>query len=274
MGRYNLESLNIRSDPLSESPLPAPRPLEPRKAAVIVGASTGIGAALARRLAQEGYALGLVSRNQERLRTLCDEINGDGAPRALAYAHDVKNTAEAPGLLQKIAADLGGLDLFVYNAGVQFPSRADAFSAEQDLEVFRVNVLGALAWLNPVAERFQRTGAGHIVGIGSIAGDRGRRALPAYAASKAALHTYLEGLRNRLTRHGVTVTTIKPGQVDTQLLKNAEQVRGPISPEQAADLIWRAIRKKKQTAYTPARWGLIGLIIRHIPSFVFRRLNV
>ncbi|MFQ5408742.1 MAG: SDR family NAD(P)-dependent oxidoreductase [Anaerolineales bacterium] len=258
---------------MPETQITPPRPLEPRKTAIIVGASSGIGAALARRLAREGYILGLVSRSADKLEALCAELNRNGAS-ALAFPHDVRDTAATPERLQQIVAELGGLDLFVYNAGTQFPSKLDVFSAEQDIAVFEVNVLGALAWINPVAERFQRAGAGHIVGIGSIAGDRGRRALPGYAASKAALHTYLEGLRNRLTRHGVTVTTIKPGQVDTALLKNAEKVRGPISPERAADLIWNAIRKRKQTAYTPARWALIGLVIRHIPSVVMRRLNL
>ncbi len=249
------------------------RPLEPQKTAIIIGASTGIGAALSRRLAHEGYSLGLVSRSADKLEALCTEINRNGT-RALAYPHDVKITDEAATLFQNIVGDLGQLDLFIYNAGTQFPSKPDVYDAAQDIEVFAVNVLGALAWLNPAAEYFERAGAGHLVGIGSIAGDRGRRALPGYTASKAALHTFLEGMRNRLDRYGVTVTTIKPGQVDTQLLKYAEKVRGPISPQMAADLIWRAIDKRKQTTYTPARWGLIGLVLRHIPSFIFRRMNL
>jgi short-subunit dehydrogenase len=140
--------------------------------------------------------------------------------------------------------------------------------------MFQVNLGGAAAWINPVARRFQQQHAGHIVGIGSIAGDRGRRGMPAYTASKAGMHAYLEGIRNRVWRDGVTVTTIKLGQVDTDMLKNAERRRNPITPERAADLIWRAIEQRRQTVYVPSWWRWVGLGIQHLPSFVFRRLNI
>ena len=139
--------------------------------------------------------------------------------------------------------------------------------------MIEVNVLGAIAWLNETAVRFERIGSGHIIGIGSIAGDRGRVGSPVYNTSKAALATYLEALRNRLSRHGVVVTTIKPGFVDTVLLENAPKTFWVISPADAAAQIYQAAVKGRQTVYVPARWGLVGLIIRHIPSFIFRRLN-
>ncbi len=249
----------------------AEQPLEARPKAVIVGASRGIGAALARRLAAEGYDLALVSRDGERLQALAGDLRGE-AGRVLTYTHDVHATEEVPALLQRIAAELGGLDLFIYNAGVMFPADPERYVVEEDLETLRVNTLGAVAWLNPVALRFRRAGHGHIVAIGSIAGDRGRRGNPAYAASKAALHAYLEGLRNRLARHGVTVTTIKPGQVRTEMLAHAERVVSPVTPEAAAEGIWRAIRARRQTAYVPGRWRWVSLVVRAIPSFIFRRL--
>jgi short-subunit dehydrogenase len=96
---------------------------------------------------------------------------------------------------------------------------------------------------------------------------------PVYNSSKAAFSTYLEALRNRLTRHGVTVTTIKPGFVDTVLLENAPKTFWVISPEEAAERIVKAARQKKQTVYIPARWRLVSLIIHHIPSFILRRLS-
>jgi len=98
--------------------------------------------------------------------------------------------------------------------------------------------------------------------------------MPAYTASKAGMHAYLEGMRNRLWRDGVTVTTIKLGQVDTDMLKNADRRRSPITPERAADLIWRVIRRRKQTVYVPWWWGPIGLAVRLLPSFIFRRLSL
>lgn len=245
-----------------------------RPKALLIGASSGIGAALARRLASEGFDLALVARRMPELEALCGELSQTHGIHALAYQHDVLETSAVPGLLESIARDLRGLDLFVYVSGVMFPHDPESYDTENDLFTLRVNTLGAIAWCNPVAQRFARAGQGQIVGLGSIAGDRGRRALPAYSASKAALETYLEALRNRVSRYGVTVTTIKAGQVETDMLKNAAAIRGPVSPDRAADLIWRAIRRRKQVVYIPGRWALIGWVVRNIPSFVFRRLNL
>jgi len=242
--------------------------------ALIVGASSGVGAALARRLAREGYALGLVARRIDRLQVLCDETTNNYYIRAFAYQHDVVHTAEVPALLDRIITDLGDLDLFIYCAGVLFPNDPTAYHAEQDQFILQVNLVGAAAWINPVAQRFQQKHAGHIVGIGSIAGDRGRRGMPAYTASKAGLHTYLEGMRNRLWRDGVAVTTIKLGQVETDMLQNADRKRRPISADRAAELIWHAIEQRKQTEYVPAWWRWIGLAVQHLPSCVFRRSNI
>jgi short-subunit dehydrogenase len=248
--------------------------LKSNRAALIVGASSGVGAALARRLSREGYALGLVARRSDSLQALCDEITSTHYTRAFAYQHDVVNTTEIPALLDKAIGDLGGLDLFIYCAGVLFPNDPAAYHASEDVFTLQVNLVGAAAWINPVAQRFQQKRAGHIVGIGSIAGDRGRRGMPAYTASKAGLHTYLEAMRNRVWRDGVTVTTIKLGQVETDMLQNADRKRNPISADRAAELIWQAIVQRKQTVYVPSWWHWIGLAVQHLPSFVFRRLNI
>jgi short-subunit dehydrogenase len=96
---------------------------------------------------------------------------------------------------------------------------------------------------------------------------------PAYNTSKAALTTYLEALRNRLTRKGVHVLTVKPGFVATEMLKNAPRTFWVISPEQAAKDIYAAMRARKQEIYTPARWGWLMFVIRNLPSFIFRRLK-
>ncbi len=238
--------------------------------ALIIGASSGVGAALAKRLSREGYALGLVARRIERLEALRAELSTP----AFVYQHDVLNTAEVPALLQAILADLGQIDLFVYNSGIMFPNNPTVYHADQDQLVLQVNLVGAVAWLNPVAQYFQQRRHGHIVGIGSIAGDRGRRGLPAYTASKAGLHTYLEGMRNRLWSSGVSVTTIKLGQVDTDMLQNADRRRHPIAPNQAAELIWRAVAQRKNTVYVPRWWMFVGLAVRLMPGFVFRHLSI
>jgi len=260
----------------SKKPLfPPATPLNPRLCGLIIGASSGMGAALARRLAREGYALALVARRKKMLAALCDEINQtSGETRALPYVHDVTEYDAVPNLLRRIVSDLGGLDAVIYAAGVNFPPGPGNYNFDGDRQMLEVNLIGAFAWLNPIAEMFQSAKRGQIVGISSVAGDRGRVGNPGYNASKAGLTTYLEALRNRLTRHGVNVLTVKPGFVETEMLKAAQ---GPtpfkITPEKAADDIYKAMRARKQQIYTPWFWKWAMLIIRNIPSIVFRRMN-
>ena len=260
---------------MSDQSLPTARPLEPWPCALVIGASSGIGAALTEQLVEEGYLVAAVARREAVLAELCRRINesaGNGT-RALYYSHNVTDFADVPALFQRIASDLGGLDLIVYAAAVQPAMEADEYNFEKDAAMARVNFMGAMAWLDQAAVRFQRAGAGHIVGVSSIAAVRGRRLNPGYNATKAGFDTYLEALRNRLTRYGVSVTTIRPGLVDTRLLENAARTFWVISPEEAARQIIKAIKRRKHTKYVPGRWGLVALIVRHIPSFIFRRLN-
>ncbi len=249
------------------------RPLEPQKNAIIIGASSGIGAALVKELMRQGYNVAAIARRQEKLEALRKETEGLGAGNCYIYTHDVTDYEAIPPLFQQITSDLGGLDLVVYNAGVQTAVSLDEYNFQKDRAMLEINLLGAVAWLNEAAARFERTGHGKIIGIGSVAGDRGRIGSPIYNTSKAGLHTYLEALRNRLTRHGVGVTTVKPGFIATSMLDNVPKTFWVISPEEAAERIIRAADKGKQTIYIPARWGLMMLIIRHIPSLIFRKLS-
>lgn len=251
-----------------------PSALTPTPVVLLIGASSGIGAALARKFAREGYAVALLARRVEALNELADEIQRQhGAGRARVYAHDVTHFTEVPTLFQTILREMGRLDVVVYNSGVMPRVALNEYTFDKDRQMVEVNVLGAFAWLNQAAVLFERQGSGHLIGISSIAGERGRVGAPGYGATKAALTTFLESLRNRLTRKGVHVLTVKPGMVETEMLKNAPRVMWVISPDQAATDIYRALRARKQTIFTPARWGLLALVIRHIPSFVFRRLS-
>ncbi|MBI4315091.1 MAG: SDR family NAD(P)-dependent oxidoreductase [Chloroflexi bacterium] len=249
-------------------------PLTPTPVAIVVGASSGIGEAVARKLAHEGYAVALVARRADRLHALCAELNArPGAAQAVAYPHDVTYFDEIPALFQTILRDLGRLNVMVYASGIMLPSGFSEYNFEKDRATLEVNVLGAMAWLGQAATYFEQAGEGHLVGISSVAGDRGRVGNPAYHTSKAALSTYLESLRNRLTRKGVHVLTVKPGYVDTDLLKAVARPFWVVSPEQAAADIWRAMRRGKQQIYTLSRWGLVMWVVRHMPSFIFRRLR-
>lgn len=248
--------------------------LNPTPTALVIGASSGTGEALAREFARHGYRVALVARRAERLEALCAELNAQyGAGRARTYPHDVTRFAEVPELFQRILADAGQIDVAVYSAGVLLPVGLREYNFEKDRQMLEVNLLGAIAWLNLAAQLFEQMGQGHLVGISSVAGDRGRVGAPAYNTSKAGLSTYLEALRNRLTRRGVHVLTVKPGFVATEMLKHSPRTFWVIAPEQAARDILRAIHARRQVIYTPARWAWLMLIIRHIPSVIFRRLK-
>lgn len=246
------------------------RLLEPQRRAIVVGASSGLGAALVRRLASEGYRVAAVARREAELAALRDSI---GADRVYPYIHDVTEFEQIPLIFNQITRDLGGLDVIIYAAGLQPPVGLHEYDFAKDEAMLKTNLMGAVAWLNQAAIRFERGRGGHIVAISSIAGDRGRVGSPVYNTSKAGLNTYLEALRNRLSRYGVTVTTIKPGFIDTELLKNAPKTFWVISPDEAAARVSEAIRRRIQVAYIPPRWRFVGLIVRAIPSVIFRRLN-
>ena len=263
--------------------------------AIIVGASSGIGEALARQVAREGCQVALVARREFELARIVDDINrakgSESTPRAQttvptpntqhptpsllarAYVHDAREYACVPALFQQITHDLGGLDLIIYAAGVMPLIEENEYAFDKDLLTIEVNVLGAIAWLNEAAQRFERAQAGTIVGISSVAGDRGRKGYPAYGASKTALNTYLEALRNRIGRYGVSVVTIKPGPVDTPMTKEVTKKPLLISADAAATAILAAARAGKHTAYVPWKWQPIMFIIRNIPSAIFKKLN-
>ena len=262
--------------PEVQTMIPRATPLKPRKKAILVGASGGIGTVLARRLAEEGYVLALLDRREDLLKTLCDEINrAQAETRAIPYIHNVTTYDQVPNLFRKIVADLGGLDLFVYVAGVIYFPTMDEFNFAEDYKMIEVNLLGAMAWMSEVAPVFQSMRGGQLVGVSSVAGDRGRVGNPGYNTSKAGFTCYLEALRNRLTRYGVNVITIKPGMVKTDMLNlpNAPKPMLAVTPEQAADGIWNAIKKRKQVAYVAGIWRWVMLVLTHIPSVIFRRLS-
>lgn len=242
--------------------------------ALVVGASSGIGEALARLLAADGARVALVARREDELRRVMDEINSTaGAERAVAVAHDVRAVDDVAGLVQEIARRLGGLDLVIYAAGTMPEVAGDEFNTSKDREMIEVNLVGAVAWLNPVAERMARLGRGTIVGIGSVAGDRGRAPNPVYCTSKAGFHAYLEALRNRLAKLGVRVVTIKPGFVDTAMTRGRDGLFWVISADRAAEIILRKARRGVVAAYVPARWRLVMTVVRSIPSFIFSKLG-
>lgn len=240
--------------------------------AIVVGASSGIGAALVRQLAEEGCAVVALARRGETLEELraeCEPLPGCVA----VHAHDVRNVAEVPETFETIVRGLGGLDLLIFAAGIMPAIGEQEFDTRKDLDILAINAGGCIAWCNPAAELFQSQRRGTIIGISSIAGDRGRKGNPAYGTSKAAMNHYLEALRNRLGTFGAHVCTIKPGYVDTAMTRG-KGLKGAIPAAEAARLILRAARLRLNVWYVPLKWTLVGIVIRLIPSFLFRRLNI
>lgn len=244
--------------------------------AIVVGASSGIGEQVARQLAAGGARVALVGRREDRLQTICTEINREvGSEAAFAVTHDVRHREDLSALFQQITLRLMGLDLVVYVAGAMPRVGPQEYPTEVDRDVIDTNFTGAVAWLNEAATRFSRAGEGTIVGISSVAGDRGRRGNPVYGATKAALATYLESLRNRLAVRGVTVTTVKPGYVRTDLLEGlALPGFFPVlDPKEAARQTLAGAAAGKGTVYTPPWWRFVMLAVRAVPPRVMQRLN-
>jgi NAD(P)-dependent dehydrogenase (short-subunit alcohol dehydrogenase family) len=264
---------------MSSEPVAAPPSVRPpvvagvpaaRRRAIVVGASSGMGAAIVEQLVAEGYRVAALARRRPELEALAARSNG----AVLVREHDTCDFDAVPELFEELVRELGGLDLFVYAAGVMPRIEPREYSTAKDFAILDVNLKGAIAWTNQTAQLMQTQRAGTIVGISSIAGDRGRKGNPVYCTSKAALDTYLEALRNRLSEVGVHVCTIKPGYVDTAMTKGMKGLFWVASPKRAAAQILAAARNRSNVRYVLRRWWLVGTVIKSIPSFLFRHLNI
>lgn len=246
-----------------------------RGCALVIGGSSGIGAEIVVELARRGYRVAATARRADELDAVKKRANAAaGGDVAFVYPHDVTRYDDIPALFARIVADLGGLDTVVYAAAVMPKVAKDEYEFQKDRQIVEVGLLGALAWLDQVAVKFAKQRSGTICGISSIAGDRGRRAYPAYHATKAALDTFLESLRNRLAPMNVAVVTIKPGFVDTAMTKGLPGLFWLISAETAAKTIVKHVERRAHTKYVPARWALVALVIKTIPSFIFKKLDI
>ncbi|MBI5706833.1 MAG: SDR family NAD(P)-dependent oxidoreductase [Armatimonadetes bacterium] len=236
--------------------------------AIVVGASSGIGEALTRLLAERGCKVAAIARREDRLEKLRAEL----PDRVITFVHDVHDTDAVPDLFQEATKQLGGLDLIIYAAGVMPDVGAHEYAFAKDREIVDVNLLGCIAWMNQAAIRFEGAKRGTMVALGSVAGDRGRSGQPVYNTSKAAVATYMEALRNRLARQGVTVVTVKPGPTASEMTDHLP-ASSLMPTRKAAEII---LRKASRTGehYLSFKHWLIFAIIKRIPSFIFRRLKL
>lgn len=243
----------------------SPRP--DLKNAIIIGASSGIGRALAVDLSTEGYRVGLVARRTELLAQAAAELPGPSTIKMI----DVSRPEHAMPLLREIIAEMRDVELFIVSAGTGFENAALDWDPER--ATIAVNVLGFAAMVNVAVAHLEARGAGHLVAISSIAALRGNGRAPAYAASKAFMANYLQGLRYRFhqMKLPITVTDVQPGFVDTAMAK-ADRLFWVASPEKAARQITAAIRARKRQVYVTRRWRLVAWLMKLLPDAIYARL--
>ena len=243
-----------------------------RAAALVLGATSDIGRAIARELASGGYAMQLAGRDPARLEREAQDIRARTGAIVTLHCADVLQDDGGASLLDaliplpEVAVCVVGL------LGDQTESQRDIAAAER---VMRTNYVAPALLMGALAERFERRGSGALVGVSSVAGERGRAANYVYGSAKAGFTAFLSGLRNRLARSGVQVVTVKPGFVRTRMTDGMElPPRLTATPEEAAAAVVRAIRRRRNVVYVRRVWRPIMLIMRTIPERVFKRLRL
>jgi short-subunit dehydrogenase len=240
---------------------------------LILGASSAMARATARLLAAQGAALILAGRDREDLDVLAADCAFRGARMAEAMPFDARDAATFAPLVERLA-DLGGIPhAAVFSGSMPPQAEIDADPALIDGTVAD-SFTGPARVLTMVAPLIEARGAGCIVGVGSVAGDRGRVGNYVYGAAKAGFATYLSGLRNRLTRSGGHVVTVKPGFVDTAMTWGLPGMFLVAPPEAVATAILKAVKKRRNVIYTPFFWRYIMLIIRAVPEPIFKKLSI
>lgn len=238
---------------------------------LLVGATDGIGLALASRYLREGWDVGIVGRSREKLGRVTRRLREEHADaRVVGVLCDVTDEAGVPGAFERAVEELGGLDLMVYCAGVRIEGGTAEERYAAAAGMLDVNLAGAIHFLELGAEHLVPAGAGRLAAIGSVAGDWARPRDPSYGASKAGLHAYLKGLRVRLRGTGVRVSTIKPGSVDTRMLSG--DAPGAIQPEDAARRIQAGLDAGREVFYVPWWWRLVSVGLRLAPRWLLRRI--
>lgn len=244
------------------------------KRVILVGATDGIGKALAEVYASRGCWVALLGRDPGKLAAVGADLARrfpDATVRTVVC--DLTDRARLEPAYREAVAAIGHCDVFVQNAAVMLDGDGESSDPAADALMFDVNTTAAAVMLGLAANDFSIARRGTLVGISSIAGDRGRKRNPAYCASKAGLSAFLEGLRNRLAPRGVKVVTVKPGFVATRMMAGRENAFWVSPVEEAARTIVRRVAKGDEVFYVTRRWGLVALVMRHVPRFLFKRLG-
>lgn len=241
---------------------------------LIVGATSAIAEATARRFAQQGAKLYLLARNQERMEGLARDLKIRGAASISHAVFDANNFDTHETVLKRVIDDMGGLDMVLIAHGTLGDQKACERDFRLALQELNTNAISVMSLLTHLANFFEAQRSGTIAVISSVAGDRGRQSNYVYGTAKGAVSIFLQGLRNRLHKSGVNVLTIKPGFVDTPM--TASFKKGPLwaSADTIAEGIVKSVSRRRNEVYLPGWWGGIMLIIKSIPEGIFRKLSL
>ncbi len=245
------------------------------KGVVILGATSSIARAVAIEFARGGYHVVTAARDAEENALVAADVAVRSGGHVEAVTLDAEDFASHGAFLEECRVRLNDR---IEGVVLCFGYLDDQARCQEDFGVAHrtidVNYTGAVSLLERFAAHFEGRHSGFIAAVGSVAGDRGRQSNYLYGSAKAGLHTYLEGLRNRLHHAQVQVTTIKPGFIDTRMSFGKEGMFLVAAPEAAGKAIFRAVVKRRDVAYVPWFWRYIMLIIRHVPEFVFKRMKM
>jgi len=237
------------------------------KKVIIVGATSGIGRCLAKLMAENGSLVGITGRRTQ----LLEEIKAEKPENYLTKTLDITLTSTIARQLEELTLDLGGLDILIISSGTGDLNEKLDFEIEK--KTIDTNIGGYTAIADWAFNYFSAQSRGHLVAITSIGGLHGNSLAPAYSASKAYQINYLQGLQMKAAKSSVPVfiTDIRPGFVNTDMAKG-EKLFWMVSAEKAANQIFKAIQKKKKTAYITKRWVLIALLFKYLPNRIFEKL--
>lgn len=250
-------------------------PRSHRGTVLILGATSSIARHTAAAFARRGYDLCLAARDPEEVERVASDLRLRHGVNVQAVQFDAADADSSSQMMHVVMdeafGDLSGVVVCFGTLGEQEVAQDQAAYARRIIEV---NFTGAVSLLTPLANFFEGRGTGFIGTISSVAGDRGRQSNYVYGSAKGGLSIFLQGLRQRLSKAGVTVTTIKPGFVDTRMTFGLPGMFLVADPADVGEGIARAIEKGKSVAYIPGFWRWIMLVIKLIPERVFVRLKL
>jgi len=240
---------------------------------LIIGVTSAIAQSTARLFAAHGDALFLTARNALRLDAVADDLRIRGAAKVATAILEAADYERHQPVIEHAYAALGGLDAVLIAHGTLPDQRQCELSAELTRQQFETNALSVISLLTHLANRFEQQGHGTLAVISSVAGDRGRQSNYVYGTTKAAIDTFMEGLRNRLHPSGVRVLTIKPGLVDTPMTAGFQKNLLWATPESVGRGIYKAI-ERGGILYLPWFWRPVMALIRALPEVVFDRMHL